>query len=158
DGCTRACLGRPRLAEPGEREGALGGRRRCRGGGHVGDLLAVHLEDRGLDGDVVEGGDADDLLPHAGGTGGPGALGPAVADGRNDDDAGVDEVVGGDGRRVLREGGEGRADAHVDDVHAVDERLLHRGGHDVGLGGAVAAEDAVGTELGPGGHTADTAG
>ena len=63
------------------------------------------------------------------------------------------QLAGDRGGRVLRPG-EGRADAHVDYLHAVGERALHRGDHDVRLGGAVAAEDPVGAE----GHTGRDAG
>src|SRR5690606_41179741 len=111
-----------RVTEPRERQGALGRRLGCAGGREVRVLLAVDLDDGGGHRDVVEGGDADDVLPDAGGAGGPGARGTAVADRGDHDDAGVDEVVARHRGRVLRPGGERRADALVDDVHAVRQR------------------------------------
>ncbi len=60
-------------------------------------------------------------------------------------------------RRVLRPL-EGRAQALVDDLHAVLVGTLERGNDDVGAGTALAAEHPVGAERDLGRHTGDAAG
>ncbi len=123
---------------------------------HVGDGLTAlgDLGGGGADVGVVVGGDPDDVGAQPGSPGRVQAAGALVADGGDHDHALVDEVVGGDGGRVLRPGVR-RADAHVEHVHVVGQGLFHGGDHDVGGGGAGAAEDLVGAEDDVGGHTGD---
>ena len=96
---------------------------------------------------VVERRDADHLVADARSAGRVEAVRAAVADRRDDDHARRRPARRRRGGRVLRPVVERVADRHVQDVHAVGERALHRREHDVVRGRAVAAEDAVGAEL-----------
>ncbi len=95
---------------------------------------------------VVVGGHADDLVAHPGHAARVDAVGTAVADRRHDDHALLHEVRRSLARRRLVPVVEGVADRHVQDVHVVVERPLHRGDHDLVGRGAFAAEDAVRAE------------
>ncbi len=95
---------------------------------------------------VVVRRDADHLVADAGSACGIDAVGATVADGRDDDDAGVDECVGSGRGRRPRPVVEGVADGHVEHIHAVRLDALHRGDHHVVRHRAGAAEHAVRTE------------
>ena len=130
----------------------------CRGAGrgHVGDLRATGGGDVvGHVLQVVDRADGDHVVRDAGGAARERAGGAGVALRDDDDHAGVDEAVGELRRRVAGPGLQRGAEAHVDDVHAVGVGVLHGLHDDLGIGGAVAAEDAVGAELDVGGHAGD---
>ena len=107
---------------------------------------------------VVHTADGQDVLGRGGGAHAPAARLAVVALGGRHDDALGREALRGDGGRVVLEDHQVGADRHVDDVHAVVGGPLHGGGHDLGAGLAVAAEDAVGAQLGVGGDARDLLG
>ena len=151
----RRCPGRGELAAARGRDGGEGASRAV-----VRVEVAADLERRQRRLRVVERCDADHLAAHPGRAGRPqlAAVRAAVPDRRNDDDACVDEIVGGDGFRGLGPVAERRADAHVEDIRMVLERQLHRVDHHVRIGGPVAPEDAIGEQARTGCDAHDLAG
>ena len=154
-----AVVDRRRRAEGLQRKRtACGGRRRaCRSGVSDRGRDVAHADRLPVDEGVVERRHTDHVRAKSGCARRVEPHRAVVADRRHDDHPVFGhEPVGGDGRRVGRPLERG-ADAHVQDVHAVGERPLHRGEHDRGRRRALAAEDAVRAEADAGRDARDNA-
>ncbi len=153
-----AVVGRRRRSGLGHQQAAAGWRRRRARSGAVAERSSVRGRGEGRlrDMRVVIRGRADHERASARRAGRIGtvrrrAAGAVVADRGNDDHALLDEEARGSRRRVLGPLGT-RADAHVEHLHAIRVRALHRRQHDVGGRGTIAAEHAIGAEHDVRGH------